>query len=136
MTDIIEVDFKKQDRKNTALVFANSKVFGDAQVYGYYLCDLLEEINSHFWNNYQTANTGLEQYHANEFDSFVKEIKYHINDALSYLYNTQQNDEAYRMLKFEYDVNIVSLLNWFKTVGIEYRRANIIDIKNFIGMRT
>ncbi len=135
MDNVIEVEFKKQERSSTALLFVNPKVYADARVYAYYLYDLVQEINSHFWNNYQTANTELQQHQANEFDNYVKSVKYNIDTALNYLYNEQNNDAAYKMLKFEYDVNIKSLIAWFKTVGIEYRQANVIDIGNFIGMR-
>ena len=131
MCDIIEHQFQKQENTNTKLVFADSKVYCDARVYAYYLYDLVEEINAHFWNNYQSANCELEQYHANEFDHLVKFVKTQIGDVLECLYNGEDNTTSYKMLKLGYDRDIVNLIEWLEKIGIPYRQAKIIDINNY-----
>jgi len=134
MSEIIEIDFKKQENKDTALAFANSRIFTDARVYAHYLFDLLEEINSHFWNNYQRAGLKIDQGDVYQFENFLRQAKLYIGDTLIYLYDTEDNTTAYQMLKFEYDKNFKVLFDWLKTMDIEYRQANIINIKNFIGV--
>jgi len=135
MDNIIEVEFKKQERSTSALEFKNSKVFADARIYAYYLYDLLEEINDHFWNNYQTAETEITTQQAYEFDHFVKQVKRHIGFSLDDLNQTGDNNRVYEYLQYEYKVNFVNVINWLKDVKLPYRQAKVINIHNFIGAR-
>lgn len=134
MTNVIEVNFQKQEHKPITLQLSDLDNHKDARVYAYYLYDLMQEINSHFWNNYTTATTELNQAQAYEFDHHICSIKKEIDGVLDYLYNNQDNDGAYRMLKMGYNTDIKLLLNWIKEIGVPFEQENVINIKNFIGL--
>ena len=111
----------------------------DPRLYSYKVLTLLNELNAHFWHNYEKASYIIEQGDADSFDEMIDDATTVISKNLEILtefemYGRLEEEYANRShimknVEFIYDTDVKMLCQWLLDIGIPYKSAKVLDYK-------